>query len=72
MAANALIQARIDRVVKSEAVAVLAKSGLTVSDAVRLMLIRVARENALPFDVWKPNKETRAAMREADETAGKQ
>ena len=44
MAANALIQTRIDQVTKDEAAAVLASIGLTVSDAVRLMLTRVARE----------------------------
>jgi len=67
MPANALVQTRIDGAVKSEAAAVLAKIGLTVSDAVRLMLIKVAREKALPFDVWKPNAESRVAIREVDE-----
>jgi DNA-damage-inducible protein J len=67
MAANALVQTRIDGAVKAEAAAVLARIGLTVSDAVRLMLIKVAQEKALPFDVWKPNAETRAAMLEASE-----
>ena len=39
--------------------------GLTVSEAVRLMLTRVAREHALPFDPLIPNAETIAAMKEA-------
>lgn len=65
MAANALIQARIDGAVKEEAAAVLASMGLTVSEAVRLMLTRVAREHALPFDPLIPNAETVAAMKEA-------
>ena len=42
MAANQLVQARIDGAVKEEAAAVLAAMGLTVSDAVRLLLTRVA------------------------------
>ena len=46
---NQLVQARIDREVKEEASAVLAAMGLTVSDAVRLLLTRIAREKALPF-----------------------
>ena len=50
MAANALVQTRIDGTVKEEAATVLAAMGLTVSDAVRLMLTRVAREKALPFE----------------------
>ena len=43
----------------------LAAIGLTVSDAFRLLLIRVAREGALPFDPLIPNEETIAAMKEA-------
>lgn len=65
MAANALVQARIDGAVKDEAAAVLAAMGLTVSDAVRLLLTKVAREHALPFDLLVPNAETIAAMKEA-------
>ena len=65
MAANALVQARIDGAIKEEAAAVLAAMGLTVSDAVRLLLTKVAREHALPFDPLIPNAETIAAMQEA-------
>ncbi len=65
MAANALVQARIDRAIKEEAAAVLASMGLTVSDAVRLLLIKVAKEQALPFDPLIPNAQTVAAMKEA-------
>ncbi|MDB5555198.1 MAG: damage inducible-like protein [Rhizobium sp.] len=65
MAANALVQTRIDGKVKDEASAVLAAMGLTVSDAVRLMLTRVAHDKALPFEPLVPNAETVAAMREA-------
>ena len=39
--------------------------GLTISDAVRLLLTRVAREHALPFDPLIPNAETIEAMKEA-------
>jgi DNA-damage-inducible protein J len=56
---------QIDGAVKDEAAAVLAAMGLTVSDAVRLMLTRVATEHALPFDPLIPNAETVAAMLEA-------
>lgn len=65
MAANQLVQARIDGEVKAEAAAVLAAMGLTVSDAVRLLLTRIAREKALPFEPLVPNETTIAAMREA-------
>jgi len=65
MAANAVIRARIDGHIKEEASAVLAAMGLTVSDAVRMMITRIAREKALPFDPLVPNAETIAAMKEA-------
>ncbi len=65
MAANAVVRARIDTQIKDEATVVLAAIGLTVSDAFRIMLTRVAREKALPFEPLIPNEETIAAMREA-------
>jgi len=65
MAANAVVRARIDEAIKDEATVVLASMGLTVSDAFRLMLTRVAREKALPFAPLIPNETTIAAMREA-------
>jgi DNA-damage-inducible protein J len=65
MPANAVVRARIDERIKEEATAVLAAMGLTVSDAVRILLTRVAREKALPFEPLIPNDETIAAMKEA-------
>jgi DNA-damage-inducible protein J len=67
MAANALVQTRINAEIKDEAAQVLQAIGLTVSDAVRLMLTRVAREKALPFEPLIPNEATIAAMKEARE-----
>jgi DNA-damage-inducible protein J len=61
MPANALVQTRIDPDVKERAAAVLEEQGITVSDAVRILLTRTANEGALPFtqannaaahDVW--------------------
>ena len=49
MAASALVQARIDSELKDRAAKVLDRLGLTVSDAVRILLTRVANEGALPF-----------------------
>jgi DNA-damage-inducible protein J len=65
MAVNDVVRARIDPNVKKEAAAVLAAMGLTVSDAFRIMLIRVAREKALPFEPLVPNAETIAAIEAA-------
>jgi len=51
MSANALVQTRIDPAVKERAAAVLEKMGITVSDAVRVLLTRTANEGALPFSL---------------------
>ena len=65
MAANQLVQTRIDGAIKEEAAAVLASMGLTVSDAVRMLLTKIAHEHALPFDPLVPNATTIAAMKDA-------
>ena len=65
MSANAVVRARIDEHIKEEATVVLAAMGITVSDAFRILLTRVAREKALPFEPLVPNDETIAAMKEA-------
>ena len=65
MAGNTVVRARIDEATKKEAAAVLATMGLSVSDAFRLMLKRIAAEKALPFEPLVPNDKTVAAMREA-------
>jgi DNA-damage-inducible protein J len=65
MADNSAVRARIDEPIKHEAAAVLQAMGLTVSDAFRMMMIRIAREKALPFEPLAPNAETIAAMRDS-------
>lgn len=71
MATDTVVRARIDEHVKEQASHVLDEMGLTVSDAIRLLMIRIAREKALPFDVRVPNAETIAAMEEARRGEGK-
>jgi DNA-damage-inducible protein J len=65
MAANAVVRARVNEKVKEDAGAVLASMGLTVSDAFRMLLVRIATEKALPFDPLIPNEETIEAMKAA-------
>jgi DNA-damage-inducible protein J len=62
---NTVVRARIDERVKEEAAAVLATIGLTVSDAFRLMMMRIAKDKALPFEPLVPNAETIEAMKAA-------
>ena len=65
MAANSVVRARIDEDIKQEASIVLESMGLTISDALRMLLTRVAKEKKLPFEPMAPNAETIAAMKEA-------
>ena len=65
MTENAVVRARIDAATKTEAAAVLASMGLSLSDAFRLLLRRVAAEKALPFEPLVPNAETIEAMKAA-------
>jgi DNA-damage-inducible protein J len=62
---NAVVRARIDQRIKDEAAAVLGAMGLTVSDAFRLLMVRIAKEKALPFEPLVPNAETIEAMKAA-------
>jgi DNA-damage-inducible protein J len=62
---STVVRARIDEKVKDEATAVLAAIGLTVSDAFRLMMVRIATEKRLPFEPLVPNAETIEAMKPA-------
>lgn len=65
MSENDIVRARIDGRIKEEAETVLAAIGLTVSDAFRLLLTRVAAEKELPFAPLVPNAETIKAIKAA-------
>ncbi len=65
MAATEMVHVRVEKRIKAKAAKTLAAMGLSVSDAVRVLLTRVAKEKSLPFEVKVPNAETAAAMREA-------
>jgi len=66
---NDMVRARVDMTIKDEAAKVLAGMGLTVSDACRMTLTRIAREKRLPF-VDEPNEDSLSAIREIDEGKG--
>lgn len=66
MAATTMIHVRVDEQVKAKAAASLAAMGLSVSDAVRILLARVAAEQTLPFEIRAPNAETITAIRELE------
>ena len=75
MTQNTVVRARIDATTKAEAAVVLAAMGLTLSDAFRLLVKRIAAEKALPFEPLVPNAKTIAAVKAARRgelvTAGK-
>src|SRR6266446_4279652 len=66
-----MVHVRVDEKTKQRAAKTLAGMGISVSDAVRMLLIRVAAEKALPFDVKVPNATTVKTMRAADKRRGK-
>ncbi len=66
MAATALVQADIDVILKAKAEKILAAEGLTVADAIRMILIRTVREKTAPSALFTPNAETLEAIEEAN------
>jgi DNA-damage-inducible protein J len=66
MPTTAMVHVRVDEQIKEQATVALAAMGLSVSDAVRVFLMRVVAEQQMPFALKVPNAETRAAMAEAD------
>lgn len=63
---DAMIHIRLEERLKRDAVETLAAMGLSISDAVRVLLTRVVAEQQLPFTLRVPNQVTRTAMAEAD------
>ncbi len=66
MATTTMVHVRVDEQVKEKATQALAAMGLSISDAVRALLIRVAAEKALPFEVRVPNALTAATLEASD------
>lgn len=62
MAVDSVVRARVDAATKDSATKALAEMGLSVSDYIRMALVRVARDKAIPFPVKVPNAETVEAM----------
>ncbi len=69
MATTTMVHVRVDEQMKAQATETLAAMGLSVSDAVRVFLMRVVADKQLPFALKAPTAETHAAMEEADEIA---
>jgi len=70
MSTDTVVRARIDADTKNRATVALADMGLSVFDAIRLLMFRVADEKRLPFEVRVPNATTRKAMTELDKGRG--
>jgi len=69
MSTDPVVRARIDSDTKARATSALEAMGLSVSDAIRLLMLRIADEQRLPFAVQVPNSKTVKAMEELE--AGK-
>jgi DNA-damage-inducible protein J len=69
--ADTYVRARIDTSTKERAADALEAMGLSISDAIRLLMLRVADERRLPFEVKAPNAATRKAIDELEYGKGK-
>lgn len=69
--ADTYVRARIDTVTKNRAADALEAMGLSISDAIRLLMLRVADERRLPFEIRVPNAATRRAIAELEGGKGK-
>ena len=69
--ADTYVRARIDSATKERAADTLAAMGLSISDAIRLLMLRVVDEQRLPFQVKMPNAATRKAIAELEAGKGK-
>ncbi|MGA3372575.1 MAG: type II toxin-antitoxin system RelB/DinJ family antitoxin [Terracidiphilus sp.] len=69
--ADTYVRARIDTKTKDRAADALDAMGLSISDAIRLLMLRIADERRLPFEVKVPNATTRKAIAELEAGKGK-
>jgi DNA-damage-inducible protein J len=70
-AADTIVRARIDTQTKDRAASALDAMGLSISDAIRLLMVRIAEEQRFPFEVRVPNLVTRKAIAELERGRGK-
>lgn len=66
-AQTSMLHVRVDDGLKNKASTALDAMGLSLSDAVRMLLTRIVADQAFPLELKVPNAKTRAAMAEADE-----
>ena len=71
MAQDSVVRARIDEKTKRQAEKVFAACGMTLSDAIRIMLTKTARDKEIPFSIHTPNAKTIRAIRELEKKRGK-
>jgi DNA-damage-inducible protein J len=69
--ADTYVRARIDTHTKEQAAEALEAMGLSISDAIRLLMLRIVDERRLPFEVKVPNATTRKAIVELEAGKGK-
>ena len=69
--ADTYVRARIDTATKNRAAHALKAMGLSISDAIRMLMLRVADEKRLPFEVKVPNSVTKKAISELESGKGK-
>ena len=72
MTSTVQVNVRMESEIKAEAEKVFAELGISASQAVKMFYRQVTLQQGLPFDVKIPNAETRAAMRDMEQSSGVQ
>jgi DNA-damage-inducible protein J len=65
-----VVRARVKLETKIGAQTVLDKLGLTISDAINLLLVQIKMQQALPFNIQIPNRATRKALKQSEKGKG--
>jgi DNA-damage-inducible protein J len=69
--ADTYVRARIDSATKERAASALEAMGLSISGAIRLLMMRIADEHRLPFEIKVPGTRTRKAIAELESGKGR-
>lgn len=70
MRKTAFVIARVKPELKKDTEKVLRSLGLSISEAINMLLSQIRLRKGLPFDVRIPNKTTLKAMKDAEEGKG--
>lgn len=66
MAKTAIIQSRVDPIIKTKAQIILKKLNISMSEAISLYLAQITLHNGIPFEIKIPNEITVKTLKDAE------